>query len=161
MSCNNHLKDAEEADQVCASLPEAVFDEPAKPDSAPSIEPTHEEEKDGARDLEALENVTTGPAYSAFTIWQKRYIVIMVTWAAFISPASANTYLPALNALQQELKVSTTLINLTLTSYMIFQGLAPTSTSCYFRTLLPSFVNILEQRRVSAHFRAPYLSRRM
>lgn len=50
----------------------------------------------------------------------------MVTVAAFISPTSANIYFPALNPLQQDLHVSTTLINLTLTSYMIFQGLAPT-----------------------------------
>lgn len=50
----------------------------------------------------------------------------MVTWAAFISPTSANIYFPALNPLRVELGVSTTLINLTLTSYMIFQGLAPT-----------------------------------
>lgn len=46
--------------------------------------------------------------------------------AAFISPTSANIYFPALNSLQTDLNVSSTLINLTLTSYMIFQGLAPT-----------------------------------
>ncbi|KPI38376.1 Quinidine resistance protein 2 [Cyphellophora attinorum] len=34
-------------------------------------------------------------------------------------------YLPALNTLASDLNVSNTLINLTLTSYMIFQGLAP------------------------------------
>ncbi len=50
----------------------------------------------------------------------------MVTLAAFISPTSANMYFPALNPLQDQLHVSATLINLTLTSYMIFQGLAPT-----------------------------------
>jgi MFS family permease len=50
----------------------------------------------------------------------------MATWAAFISPTSANIYFPALNPIRAELGVSTTLINLTLTSYMIFQGLAPT-----------------------------------
>lgn len=51
---------------------------------------------------------------------------IQVTWAAFISPTSANIYFPALNPLEVDLNVSPTLINLTLTSYMIFQGLAPT-----------------------------------
>ena len=45
---------------------------------------------------------------------------------AFFSPLSANIYFPALNPLATELDVSQGLINLTLTSYMIFQGLAPT-----------------------------------
>ncbi|KAG9792292.1 hypothetical protein KCU88_g907, partial [Aureobasidium melanogenum] len=50
----------------------------------------------------------------------------MAAWAGFFSPVSANIYFPALNPLAQDLHVSDTLINLTLTSYMIFQGLAPT-----------------------------------
>lgn len=77
-------------------------------------------------DLEELTPVVSGPAYSIFTQAQKRWIVFMVTYASFLSPASANIYFPALNPLSQELGVSTVLINLTLTSYMIFQGLAPT-----------------------------------
>ena len=52
----------------------------------------------------------------------------MAFQAAFISPTSANIYFPALNPLAADLHVSNTLINLTLTSYMIFQGLAPTIT---------------------------------
>lgn len=65
------------------------------------------------------------PPFSIFTIHQKRFIVFMASWAGFFSPVSANIYFPALNALAQELHVSSSLINLTLTSYMIFQGLAP------------------------------------
>jgi len=79
-----------------------------------------------ARDLEELAAVPSGPVYSAFTSGQKRYILIMVTWAAFISPTSASIYFPALNPLAADLNVSNTLINLTLTSFMIFQGLSPT-----------------------------------
>jgi len=82
--------------------------------------------ENGARDLEALEPVQTGPPYSAFTKSQKRYIVGMVTVAAFLSPTSANIYFPALNPLAAQYHVSNTIINLTLTSYMIFQGMAPT-----------------------------------
>jgi multidrug resistance protein len=76
--------------------------------------------------MEELRIVPSGPAYSVFGKWQKRYIVAMATLAAFISPTSANIYFPALNPLQEELGVSSTLINLTITSYMIFQGLSPT-----------------------------------
>jgi multidrug resistance protein len=84
------------------------------------------EAQNDARDLEELAIVPSGPVYSAFSKRQKKYIVFMVTCAAFISPTSANIYFPALNPLAQELDVSNTLINLTLTSYMIFQGLSPT-----------------------------------
>lgn len=82
--------------------------------------------ENGAHDLEALEPVQTGPPYSVFSKNQKRYIVFMVTVAAFLSPTSANIYFPTLNPLAEQYHVSNTIINLTLTSYMIFQGLAPT-----------------------------------
>ena len=63
--------------------------------------------------------------YSIFSPAQKWYIVAMVSFAAFVSPTSANIYFPAINAIQKDLHVSATLINLTITSFMIFQGLAP------------------------------------
>lgn len=49
----------------------------------------------------------------------------MITCGTFISPMSANIYFPALNPLKADLHVSSSTINLTLTSFMIFQGLAP------------------------------------
>ena len=63
-----------------------------------------------------------------FTAWEKRFIVLVASMASFFSPISANIYFPALNTLAQEYRVSTTLINLTITVYMIFQGLAPSFT---------------------------------
>lgn len=79
------------------------------------------------RDVEALGQADTdGPLYSIFTKHQKRYIVFLTAFRGFFSPLSANIYFPALNSLAKDLKVSNELINLTLTSYMIFQGLAPT-----------------------------------
>ena len=77
-------------------------------------------------DLEALHQTPSGPVYSVFSDRQRKFIVFMVACAGFFSPLSANIYFPALNALSRDLKVSNELINLTLTSYMIFQGLAPT-----------------------------------
>lgn len=78
------------------------------------------------KNLEALHQAPSGPAYSVFSPRQRKFIVGMVACAGFFSPLSANIYFPALNALSRDLKVSNELINLTLTSYMIFQGLAPT-----------------------------------
>ncbi|KAI9731612.1 MAG: hypothetical protein M1818_007742 [Claussenomyces sp. TS43310] len=84
------------------------------------------QENHDIEDLEELATVPSGPAYSTFGKWQKRYIVFMVTCAAFVSPTSASIYFPALNPLSVDLHVSITVINTTLTAYMIFQGLAPT-----------------------------------
>lgn len=59
------------------------------------------------------------PVHSVFTKNQKRFIVSMASWAGFFSPVSGNIYFPALNSLASDLRVSNTLINLTLTSYMV------------------------------------------
>ncbi|KAL3419763.1 Quinidine resistance protein 2-like protein 3 [Phlyctema vagabunda] len=137
MAPNDQMREAENAEAIGATNQGAVVDESTS--SAPEYEAitrdhssnstessaTAQNDQENLRDLE-LAPATTGPVYSVFSIWQKRYIVTMVTWAAFISPTSANIYFPALNPLAAQLNVSTTLINLTLTSYMIFQGLAPT-----------------------------------
>ncbi|CAG8071320.1 unnamed protein product [Penicillium salamii] len=63
--------------------------------------------------------------YSVFSDGQRRFIVFMASWAGFFSPVSSQIYFPALNTLAKDLHVSNSLINLTLTSYMIFQGLSP------------------------------------
>lgn len=79
------------------------------------------------QDLESLQTATTNtPPWSAFTLQQKRFIVLMVALASFFSPLSANIYFPALNTLATDFGTSESIMNLTLTTYMIFQGLAPT-----------------------------------
>ena len=67
-----------------------------------------------------------GPPYSAFGVHQKQYIVFMAAFSGLFSSLSPNMYFPALNTLARQLHVTDELIALTLTSYMIFQGLAPT-----------------------------------
>lgn len=95
------------------------------------ITPNHsreeEYEEDPPHDLEAMTTMPTNSApFSVFTAKQKKFIVFMTAWGGFFSAVSANIYFPALNSLASDFHVSSTLINLTLTSYMIFQGLAPT-----------------------------------
>ncbi|KAI1476996.1 MFS general substrate transporter [Daldinia eschscholtzii] len=65
------------------------------------------------------------PNYSAFTEWEKRGIVLGAAIGAFFSPLTAQIYLPALTVLAQEFHVTSSQINLTVTTYMIFQGLTP------------------------------------
>lgn len=63
--------------------------------------------------------------YSIYTRRQKSFIVFMSSLGGFFSPLSANTYLPSIPKLSASLNVSTTLMNLTITAFLIFQGLAP------------------------------------
>ncbi|CAG7925789.1 unnamed protein product [Penicillium olsonii] len=65
------------------------------------------------------------PPYSAFSVAKKRYIVATAAGAGLFSSLSAQIYFPALGTIADDLNVSTSLINLTVTSYMIFQGIAP------------------------------------
>ncbi|KAL6234825.1 hypothetical protein BDW75DRAFT_251286 [Aspergillus navahoensis] len=64
--------------------------------------------------------------YSAFSNDQKRLIVTMVTLASFFSPLSGQIHYPVMPALVKNYHLSNALINLTITTYMILQGLAPT-----------------------------------
>ena len=85
------------------------------------------QDKSETNDLEAAHGTTTQlTAYSVFSHRTKQYIVFMTAWAGFFSPLSANIYFPALNVLARDLHVSNQQMNLTVTTYMIFQGLAPT-----------------------------------
>ena len=78
-------------------------------------------------DMEKAESLSSKPPiHSAFSPAKKRFLIAMAACAGFFSPLSASIYFPALNPLSADLHVSSGLINLSLTTYMIFQGLAPT-----------------------------------
>ncbi|GAM84947.1 hypothetical protein ANO11243_029500 [Dothideomycetidae sp. 11243] len=77
-------------------------------------------------DIEAINsNTSVAPVYSTFSLGHKRFIVAMAAMGGFFSAVSANIYFPALNPLAAQFNVSPGLINLTLTGYQIFQGIAP------------------------------------
>lgn len=63
--------------------------------------------------------------YSIFTRPQKALIVTLVSIAATFSGFASNIYFPAIPSISRDLSVSPELINLTVTSYMILQGLSP------------------------------------
>ncbi|EFQ35504.1 major facilitator superfamily transporter [Colletotrichum graminicola] len=70
-------------------------------------------------------SVEPGESYSIFDIRQKRLIIFIVSTAATFSGFASNIYFPALPTIAGDLDVSVELVNLTVTSYLIFQGLAP------------------------------------
>ncbi|KAI8086461.1 major facilitator superfamily domain-containing protein [Halteromyces radiatus] len=67
----------------------------------------------------------TNKPYSIFSKRQKGMIVILAALSSFISPFSANIYFPALNTIRIDLNTTAEMISLTVTVYMIFQGLSP------------------------------------
>ncbi|KAI0836910.1 MFS general substrate transporter [Hypoxylon sp. FL0890] len=82
---------------------------------------------DAGKDLESGEQgtQTAEPPYSIFTHREKAVMILMVSFTAMISPLSGAVYLPVMPSLARDLNVSTSLINLTVTTYLILQGIAP------------------------------------
>ena len=99
--------------------------DPRQYNSHSDLEETPEQD-DQPQDLAVVSRVSSGPAYSAFSPKMKMWIVAMNCFSAFISPTTANIYFPALPAVARDLGVSIGQVNLSLTTYQIFQGLAPT-----------------------------------
>ncbi|KAK4186218.1 major facilitator superfamily domain-containing protein [Podospora australis] len=65
------------------------------------------------------------PPCSFFTSPEKRWISSLAAFGAMFSTLSSYIYFPALVPMAQDLGVSVTLINLTVTSYLIVAGVAP------------------------------------
>ncbi|KAF7981130.1 hypothetical protein HWV62_34867 [Athelia sp. TMB] len=63
--------------------------------------------------------------YSIYSTREKWSIVMLTSFAALFSPLTANIYLPAIPTMAAAFHKSTELINITVTVYMVFQGLSP------------------------------------
>ncbi|TVY87505.1 Itaconate transport protein [Lachnellula willkommii] len=63
------------------------------------------------------------PPYSVFRTSQKRAIVLAASFCAFLSPLTGSIYIPALNVIAADFNTTTSVINVTVTTYL---GLAPT-----------------------------------
>ncbi|KAB8261258.1 major facilitator superfamily domain-containing protein [Aspergillus pseudonomiae] len=64
---------------------------------------------------------------------ERRKISVMLTasFSGIISPISASIYYPALPSLAKDMHVSISLINLTITTYLILQGISPSFTGSF------------------------------
>ncbi|KAJ3733048.1 MFS general substrate transporter [Lentinula guzmanii] len=63
--------------------------------------------------------------YSVYTSKEKWFIATLVSFAGIFSPLTANIYFPAIPTIAAAFHKSTELINLTVTMYMLLQGLSP------------------------------------
>ncbi|QIX02406.1 hypothetical protein AMS68_007923 [Peltaster fructicola] len=63
--------------------------------------------------------------YSIFDKRQKSLIIVLITVAATFTGLASNIYFPAIPTVAKDLNVTPELINLSVTSYLVLQGLAP------------------------------------
>lgn len=70
-------------------------------------------------------NVLASEDYSVFTVGQKRAIIFAGSFAAWFSPMTGSIYFPALDRIGEDLGVSNSAMSITVTTYLIMQGLAP------------------------------------
>ncbi|TQV96706.1 hypothetical protein V2A60_002913 [Cordyceps javanica] len=73
----------------------------------------------------AIRRTNSRAPYSVHSKAVKRLLVLGAASTAIFSPISAQIYLPALIPIARSLHVSATKVNLTITTYMIFQGITP------------------------------------
>ncbi|KAI1474724.1 MFS general substrate transporter [Daldinia eschscholtzii] len=83
-----------------------------------------EEQRGGLKNTPPVSPAPEEP-YSIFDKRQKALIILVVSTAATFSGFASNIYFPALPTIAHDLDISIELVNLTVTSYLIFQGLAP------------------------------------
>ncbi|RDA92665.1 hypothetical protein CP533_3730 [Ophiocordyceps camponoti-saundersi (nom. inval.)] len=97
-----------------------------KDEKGPNLSSSALASENGEAEGQPLAPTLTGPPYSVFTTWQKRAIALGAAGAGFFSPLTAMVFLPALTAIAHDLDVTIAEINLTITTYMVFQGITPT-----------------------------------
>lgn len=70
---------------------------------------------DATEDREFVPNAP----YSVLPSGEKAFVIVAGSFAALISPLSSSIYLPALNSIARDMNVSVSMINLTITTYLV------------------------------------------
>ena len=68
---------------------------------------------------EKLQKTENSEPHTTLSEVEKRLVIVIASFAAFISPISASIYYPALDPLASDLGVTPSTINLTITAYMV------------------------------------------
>lgn len=71
------------------------------------------------------ETVPARQPYTIFTVAEQRLITVIMGMSMFFSPMTANVYFPVMPALASAMNVSIQKINITITAYIILQGISP------------------------------------
>ncbi|KAG8960376.1 hypothetical protein FRC05_006960 [Tulasnella sp. 425] len=91
------------------------------------LPPPHERPRDVQSPAEQVvtESAKAEPPFSAFSNSEKWALICIASFTSLFSPLSANIYFPVIPILADDFDVSVSLMNLTVTVYLIFQGLSP------------------------------------
>ncbi|KAL2880629.1 hypothetical protein SGCOL_004003 [Colletotrichum sp. CLE4] len=73
----------------------------------------------------AIQELEPEPPYHVFTKKQKWVVIVIIGVAGLFSGLSSNIYFPALDTIARDLNVSSQMVSLTITSYLIIQGISP------------------------------------
>ncbi|KIW30388.1 uncharacterized protein PV07_06133 [Cladophialophora immunda] len=93
--------------------------------SDPSPSESEKRDVDGQDSTLTTASPSDQKPYTAFSNRAKWFIVTMTAMASFFSPLSGQIYYPVLPILTNTYHLSSGLINVSITTYMIFQGLTP------------------------------------
>ncbi|SCU96571.1 LADA_0H01618g1_1 [Lachancea dasiensis] len=80
----------------------------------------------GASHKDAIAGPIEPPPYCMYSKGETSLLIVVVSIAASFSGFASNIYFPSIPTIAADLSVPVELVNLTVTSYMVFQGLAPT-----------------------------------
>jgi MFS family permease len=73
-----------------------------------------------------------------WSIWsskQRKFIILSASFASLLSPLSGQIYFPALDTIAKDLHVTDSQVNISITTFLIFQAIAPTFTAQLSDTL--------------------------
>ncbi|KAI0735015.1 MFS general substrate transporter [Earliella scabrosa] len=114
--------------------PQPIADNDVGDNPTIPVSPASELQSDGRNDDGTPQSVSSTQShtrpdvekpYSIYTPREKWFIVAVSAFAAIFSPLTANIYFPAIPTIATAFNASTELINLTVTVYMVVQGLSP------------------------------------
>ncbi|KAF7334766.1 MFS domain-containing protein [Mycena sanguinolenta] len=94
----------------------------------PTASGTHDhdlQDREVKKDPESPLDVSEPEPHSIYTSTEKWAIVALIGFGGLFSPLSSNIYFPVIPTLSEVFHKSIELINLTVTMYIVFQGLAP------------------------------------
>ncbi|KAH9909405.1 MFS general substrate transporter [Xylariomycetidae sp. FL2044] len=77
------------------------------------------------RELAPIQPSPPAPVYTAFTKFQRRSLTYLLGYLGLISSLSATIYFPLIPLLADQYHTSVQAVNLSITLYIVFQGLAP------------------------------------
>lgn len=94
------------------------FNPPSEMSASSEKRHPENEGRQSQQNLRPTESENNEP-YSVHSSGAKKLIVLAASLAGFFSPLSASIYYPALPAIEKALNVSSSLVNLTVTTYLV------------------------------------------